>query len=308
MPKTHVDKSVLINKKSNEVFTILNDFNHWTAWSPWIILEEGVKVKVEENNKFYSWEGDITGSGNMRIISEKENESIEIDLAFLKPWKSTAKVGLILKEEAGGTRVHWTMDGSLPWFMFWMKKMMETFVGMDYQRGLEMLKDYIEDGKVHSKLDIAGYTQYKGVKYIGIKRDGTIDGVSDYMEKDYTKLLEFMKGKHMDKVAGAPFSIYHKWDPIKNVLSYTACVPYSELPSDLLDGMITGETMDSKVHSISHTGSYRHTGNLWSAQYARQRAKKFKMNKKIDPIEIYWNSPKDTNENELKSEVLFAVK
>ena len=307
MPKMHIDKSIVINKKPAEIYPKLNDFNHWEAWSPWLILEEGVKLNVAEDGKYYDWEGDITGSGNMTVLKEEENKYIEYNLTFLKPWKSVARVGFLLKEEGEGTRVHWTMESGLPFFLFWMKKMMTVYVGMDYERGLNMLKDYCEDGKVHSKLEIKGLGTLEGCNYVGFKTDCTLDTVGDRMKTDYEKLMPFMKGENEDKMAGYAFSIYHKWDPVKNVVSYTAAVPVKEMPEKLLDGMITGSVPTSKSFSVLHTGAYRHAGNPWSAMYSRQRAKKFKLNKKVHPMEVYLNSPKDTPENELKTEVVFAV-
>lgn len=139
-----------------------------------MILEPEATVNVEEGGKYYEWNGARIGSGNMRVSSEKENEFVELDLTFLKPWKSTSKVGFYMKEQGEGTEVTWTMDGSLPFFMFFMKKMMETFVGMDYDRGLRLLKDVVEDGEVHSKLDIEGKGEYPGGKYIGNYHHNTI--------------------------------------------------------------------------------------------------------------------------------------
>ena len=308
MPKIHIDKSIVINKPATEVFTRINDFNHWGKWSPWLILEKDVKVNVREDSKYYEWEGNITGSGNMSIASEVENTSLNIDLTFLKPWKSVAKVGFLLKPEGDSTRLHWTMDSSLPWFMFWMKKMMIAFVGMDYERGLNMLKDYVEDGEVHSVLDFKGVDSYEGCQYVGIKSTCTIDGVGEQMKTDFEQLMPFMIGEHKNKISGPAFSIYHKWDPVRNVVSYTAAVPVSSVPENLQDRMITGFVPSTKVFKVHHTGAYRHAGNPWSALYTRQRAKVFKMNKKIDPMEVYLNSPKDTPENDLQTEVLFAIR
>jgi len=38
----------------------------------------------------------------------------------------------------GKTEVTWTTDSSLPFFLFWMKKSMEGFVGMKLARAPEM--------------------------------------------------------------------------------------------------------------------------------------------------------------------------
>jgi predicted transcriptional regulator YdeE len=299
----------VINAPIETVYKSISDFHSWTTWSPWLVAEPEAKVAVRKDGKFYSWEGDIVGAGEMTISNEVENESVAIDLLFLKPWKSKAKVHFTMKEEEGGVRVMWDMDSSLPFFMFWMKKMMEAFVGNDYQRGLTMLKDYAEIGKVPATLSVKGMEEFKGCTYIGIKHDNVITSeMSTHMEADYTKLLSYMKDGREKNMAGPSFSIYHKWDMVNGKASYTACVPVNEVPSDLPAGVITGSVPATKVHVMHQTGPYRYIGNIWSAQYMRLRSKKFKGNKGVHPMERYLNSPTNTEENNLETEVLFAVK
>lgn len=50
-----------------------------------------------------------------------------------------------------------------------MKGMMAASIGMDFDRGLRMLKDYLETGEVHSKLDYPGQTNFEGFHYVGIR-------------------------------------------------------------------------------------------------------------------------------------------
>lgn len=40
MPKINVTRSATINSSIDNVYTKLNDFNHWTKWSPWLIMEK----------------------------------------------------------------------------------------------------------------------------------------------------------------------------------------------------------------------------------------------------------------------------
>ncbi|MDB2657073.1 SRPBCC family protein [Crocinitomicaceae bacterium] len=308
MPKMHIERSGLINASLDEVFKIVSDFHTWTEWSPWLVTEPGAKVNVREDGKYYSWEGDVVGAGEMTISNEVENTSVDIDLMFLKPWKSKAKISFHMKKEGDGVRLSWDMNSSLPFFLFWMKKMMEAFVGNDYERGLTMLKDYSEQGKVPHTITVKGMDEFKGKKYIGIKRNFAVKGIPDAMREDYTKLMEYVMGGYADKQDGASFTIYHKWDMVSGEASYTACVPVTEVPTDLPTGVITGSVPATKVHVVHGKGPYRFTGNIWSAQYLRQRGKKFKANKGVDPMEVYLNSPMNTDENDLETEVLFAVK
>lgn len=299
---------MVINKPINEVFTEVNNFKNWPEWSPWLVLEKECKVDVEENGKAYSWEGDIVGAGEMKIENEVENKSIDCDLLFLKPWKSKAKTGFTFQEVEGGTKVTWNMASSLPFFMFFMKKQFEGFIAMDYDRGLNMLKDKVELGKVPFELSIDGFTEQKGTKYVGIKRTVSLDQLSTTMEADYKKLMPLAHGEWRPQIGGAPFSIYHKWDMKNKQAEYSACIAVSDFPSNLGSEFVTGETPTTKVHKVTHNGPFRHVGNAWSAQMMRMQGKKFKTNKNISPMEIYLNSPVDTPENELKSEVVFAVK
>lgn len=307
MPKMQIDKSIHIDAKPEDVYAKVSDFNHWQPWSPWLIMEHGVKVDVEKGGKYYSWEGDRVGSGNMKITSEKENESVDYDLTFLKPWKSHAKVGFKIKADGNGSKVNWTMESSLPFFMFWMKKMMTAFVGMDYERGLKMLKDYVEDGKVNSELEFTGNTVYEGCKYVGIKSGCTIDDMGEDMKKSFGTLEAFFANNNIER-AGDSISIYHKWDMINRRAEYTSAIPVKEVPGNLDASLISGEIPKLNVHIVSHKGSYAHMGNAWTTQYNMQRAKEFKHNKKVDPFEVYRNNPMEVEESELLTEVNFATK
>ncbi len=304
----NISKSIIINKPASEVFVKLNDFSQWPSWSPWLIMEPNVKLNIREDKKHYTWEGEVVGAGEMTIIDEKENESIDCDLTFLKPFKSKAKTGFKLSQEGDGTKVTWTMESSLPFFLFWMKKKMEVFVGMDYDRGLELLKDVVEEGKPNCELTFKSNQKFKGGKYIALKTTCTIDTMPNAMEKDYTKLMTYVMENHQDKIDGYPFSIYHKFDPVGGGVSYSACFPLKEIPADLPNGVTVNEIPTLNTHVTHHKGSYRHIANAWTGQMMYSRAKKFKMNRKHHPMEVYLNSPTNTPENELETEVHFAVK
>lgn len=307
MPKMHVITSIIIEKPVDAVYSILNDFNHWSAWSPWLIIEKNVKVNVSDNNKFYEWEGDLVGSGNMQIVSEEVNKSIDIDLTFLKPWKSKAKVKLELKKVGENTEVNWIMDSKLPFFLFFMTKMMTTFIRMDFERGLNLLKDYIEDGKVHSQLEFPGIESYEGCNYVGIKSTCGVYEISEKMRSDFEKLMSYF-GDKQENISGAPMTIYHVWNPVKNIVEYTCCVPVKNSNVDNLpSGFVLGQLPKQNIHIVEHTGPYHHLGNAWSAQVSRERAKKFKKNKKAYPFEVYLNSPKDTDKMELKTNICFPI-
>ena len=85
MPKMNVNKSILIDATPAKIFPIINDLNNWEQWSPWTLAEPTAKITVAKDGKYHDWDGDIIGSGNLKITSEVKNESVVMNLQFLKP-------------------------------------------------------------------------------------------------------------------------------------------------------------------------------------------------------------------------------
>ena len=119
--------------------------------------------------------------------------------------------------------------------------------------------------------------------------------------------MEWSK-ENENNVAGAPFSIYHKWDAVKRTTEYTACVPVNEIPASLPAGMTSGSVPATAMNTIGHVGPYMHIGNAWSTQYSMKQSKKIKVNKNIDPIEVYMNSPMEVGPNELHTVIHMPIK
>ena len=307
MASFHVVRTKQINASISKVFTTLTDMSSWSKWSPWLIMDPEANVNVAADNHSYTWEGNRVGKGHMEIAKEQLNSEIDYNLTFLKPWKSKAKVKFKMVEKDGGTEVEWHMDSSLPWYLFWMKRMTIAFISNDYDRGLNLLKDYIEDGEIHSKLNWLGESQFPGCDYIGIKRDCTIDEMEYVMKEDFEKLMAFS-----EDVAGADktkaFSMYHKFNFVKQTASYTAGIPTTTIPSDLPENAFIGNIPATKIYTLEHVGPYQHPGNAWTTMYTMHRKKEIKPVRSIHPFETYGNSPTDTNPNDLITHINFAVK
>lgn len=306
MAKLNIQRKVNIKASSEEVYKIISDFHFWESWSPWLIQEPGVKVDVNEDGKYYEWHGDRVGAGNMTLLNETINKSIDYDLTFLKPWKSTAKVRFEIEELKDSCEVVWYMESSLPWFMFWMKKMTEAFIGMDYERGLLMLKDRVEEGKVHSELNFIGAASLPEINYIGIKSSSTKAAMPDQMENDFKKLWSQFDDEK--EVIGDGFTIYHKWDMVKDQIIYTAAIQIKEVPKNLDSSILKGRIPKTETYQLEHKGPYHHLGNAWSTMYNLKRAKVFKLNKKIHPFEVYGNRPDRVKPNQLLSTINFPTK
>ena len=297
MPKFNVARKKLIKAPIDKVYKTIADMSSWPKWSPWLIMEPEANVNVSNDGRSYSWKGSRTGEGIMKITQTEENKLAMYDLNFLKPWKSEAKVGMHLSEKDGGTEVKWTLDSSLPFFMFWMTKQMTTFIGMDYDRGLNLLKDLMEDGKINSKLNFIGEEDFPGCDYICIERECNLSQMPNKMKEDFEKIMAYAATKPEIDPTKA-FSIYHKYDPVKNKAAYTAGIPSAGSES-LPSGFTRGTIAPTKVYTLEHVGPYEHLGNAWSTIESMKRNKEFKAKKGMHPFETYGNSPMDTDPNDL---------
>lgn len=313
MPATYVEKSVQINASMEHIESVLSDFNQWLSWSPWLLMEPEATVTVADDNHYYEWSGNRVGSGNMVFNGVEDvgdsTRLLRYSLNFLTPWKSTAEVEFVLRPTEVEERVDvtWTMHSSLPFFLFWMKKSIQNFIGMDYERGLAMLKEQIETSSVSSALDFVGETVFNKTKYIGITTVSELSDMEVNMNRDFTALGKLMDDRE-EVQNGAPFSIYHDMDMSKHSCKYTAAIPVSAVPSDLPDDMVVGDFPETKMYCLRHEGKYEHLGNAWSTLHSMQRNKEFVTNNKANSVEVYINDPDEVVPQDLITDVMMPIK
>jgi len=306
MPAFTVNNSIHIDAPIDRVFESVRNFNEWTAWSPWLIAEPGATVE-QLGPDAYSWEGKIVGSGKMDVIDDRRPNAIDYKLHFYKPWKSQADVRFEFAERDGGTETTWSMNSSLPFFMFWMTETMSKLIGMDYQRGLNMLKDHIETGSVPSTLELAGIQPFAGLDYIGVRKTCSMEEISEGMAECYGRLNDWMQ-ENGEQPASDGLSIYHHWNLKTQTTDFTAAFPVPQIPSDLPSGLRSGSLPACDAFLVRHTGPYRHLGNAWSAGMQHKQAKQFKASKKIDCFEIYEHCAGDPDGHENVTAIYLPVK
>jgi effector-binding domain-containing protein len=311
MPKFQVRKSIIINAPIEKVFQNVKDFNNWSKWSPWMILEPGSKSKISgtgmDIGDISAWDGELIGAGEMEHQVIEDYKMIEQELRFFKPFKSTSRVSFEFSEEDGGVKVTWTMDGSLPFFLFFMKKMMVAWIGMDFERGLMMLKDYTETGKIESKIDFKDIVDYPETHYIGKTYTCRIDDLGPSMEKAFPELMEVLNHAKVAPV-GVPFSIYKKYDMVKREAQYVAAIPVAQ-GSEVSDPEYkTGKLEESRAIKVVHTGDYKFLGNAWSFAMNYVQKKKLKASKANQGFEVYVTDPSEVEMKDAVTEIYIPLR
>jgi len=313
MPKIHVEKSISINAPQDTVKAAIEDFAKWPVWSPWLITEPDAQVDVRgtagQIGHGYDWNGDLVGSGSMEIASIVGNRQ-NMDLHFLKPFKSKAKVAMDLSHTENTTDVTWSMDSSMPFFLFFMTGMMKSMIGMDYERGLKMLKAYCETGKVNSRIEIVGVVDAPENRFVGYDTSATIKDMGASMSETLPRIANQATSLGLTPNASAIGAIYTNMDMKSGHCDYTAIVPVVESLDSikLTDGYRSGSVGGCRAIKVIHHGAYEFLANGWNAAFSSQRRGKLKLLKSQPPFEFYPDDPATTPEAELRTEIYVPVR
>ncbi len=305
--KYEIKKSIEINATPHAIIETLGDLKTWSIWSPWVILDPQTKLIYEGNPKEigsnYRWESRHIGEGKMTI--EKINEThIDYFLEFFKPWKSTAKAHFsVIKISEDITLLTWTMQSHLPLFMFWMKNRMKAWIGMDFERGLELLKCYIEQGKIEMELYFDGVVETSTIDYVGIPNHAKKSQLSKVMGEDFKKLL----GDFVPTPQSTILSIITKFDMFTDDFEFICAISdpaYTEAKTPY----ITGTIPSSKALKVRLKGDYAFLSNAWSMVIMHQRSGKYKIQKDTMGYEVYLNNPSEVAPHELLTEIYLPIR
>ncbi len=309
MPRYHVQRSIQIAAAPQQVFDTVADFGTWTKWSPWLCCEPNAQVNVTENassvGSIYSWKGEIVGQGEIEHRDLQPGRLIDEEIRFVKPFKSKSNVSFEMEPAGGGTELTWHMNGSLPWFMFWMKSLMEVLIGMDYERGLKMLKEWIETGQVLSKTKIRGVESVGPLQVAGVRKTCLLSEIGPSMDAAFAEAKQKLAAHNLP-TDGQPISVYHDFKMKAQLFDYTTgfVIPDSAtVPSELSPWSLPA----TKALCVEHVGSYDHLGNAWSAANQFVRYKKLKQSK-AGAFEICKSDPKETSPAELRTEIYLPLK
>lgn len=146
--KTHVERSIAIDRPPGEVHAMLDSYKRFNEWSPWYELEPTAKYVYSGPESgvgaSLAWEGAKVGKGSQRIAESVPQQKVVNALDF----DGTQAVGTFeLKAEGDGTRVTWSLDSAHGHNLVsrWFGLVLDKMVGKDYDKGLAKLKRVMEE-------------------------------------------------------------------------------------------------------------------------------------------------------------------
>ena len=146
-----IARTATISAPAQVVFSQVNDFHKWEAWSPWAKMDPAARNAFEGapsgTGAVFTWAGNRkVGEGRMTLTESRPPELIRITLDFLKPFAASNIAEFTFRPEGSQTVVTWAMSGKKNFIAraVCLFMNMEKTVGGEFEKGLAQMKAVAE--------------------------------------------------------------------------------------------------------------------------------------------------------------------
>jgi hypothetical protein len=155
-PRSHMERSVVINAQPAAVYEELISFKNINTWSPWFKLDPNMKLTYEGPEAGVgakmTWDSQDpnVGKGAQWIMEAEENRRVKSGMNF-GAMEGNFVAEFILEPTPEGTKVTWTYDGDVSntptmnaAFGKFFGAFTDSMLGPSYEQGLDALKRKVE--------------------------------------------------------------------------------------------------------------------------------------------------------------------
>ena len=146
-----ISRSLLMRAPASDIFPLVNDFQQWLPWSPWVKMDPTAIVQFKGpsagKDAVMEWAGNAkVGRGVSTIVESVPSSLIRFRQEFIKPMKTTNMAQFTFEPQDGQTLVTWTMKGTNGFVgkAFALAFSADKMVGTQFEQGLEALKALVE--------------------------------------------------------------------------------------------------------------------------------------------------------------------
>ena len=146
LPQTYnVERSIEIDSNLSKVFELSNDLERWPLWSPWVALDNSVKVEIGDISKGMganqTW-SDNNGTGRLTFIESTKDKRISYNIWFGDAKESATSTMILEQITDQKIKIHWTIEGNvqIPIIGFIFASLIDTLIGSAFELSLDNLK------------------------------------------------------------------------------------------------------------------------------------------------------------------------
>jgi effector-binding domain-containing protein len=251
-------RTTTIDAPQDMVFRTVNDLSTWESWSPWKEMDPNMKVTLGDpyvgKGGSYSWVGEASGSGKMEIRSSSGPDSLKTHVSF--DGQGEADAFWRFEPTESGTKVSWGFHSDFPFPMNAMLLFMdfEGALQKDYDRGLELLKSYVEKKAMDTKQALEVKTVELPLRhFLAIREKASFANMTKVYEKNLPKVKQAVMDAGL-KEAGMPCGLYYSWDESAQETDFAQAIPLMSAAE--MDGFESVNLDPSSALLIEYYGSY----------------------------------------------------
>jgi polyketide cyclase/dehydrase/lipid transport protein len=145
-----ISRSTGISATADSLHRLIDDFHQWPKWSPWEDLDPDLQRTYSGSDQGvgarYAWKGNKKAGEGSMLITGSTPEQVDIEVAFVKPFRNTNQVTFTLTPTGDATEVEWTMRGERTglWGLIGRLMPMDRLIGRDFEKGLVRLMTVAE--------------------------------------------------------------------------------------------------------------------------------------------------------------------
>jgi effector-binding domain-containing protein len=267
-PTVHVERSIEIDRPASTVFTILNSFTFFSAWSPWSERDPdivyGYSGPASGVGARLNWSGDprLVGSGWQEITQSNPWSMIRTQLDFDQQGRVNSYYQI--DETGSGALVTWGFDtnlvegnsffGSLLARYFGL--FFDQWIGSDYEQGLIRLKSVAESlpATDFSGLEVEIIeAEPMDILYIAVNGRQSPGGIATGLAAAHREIATFM-AKHSIARQSPPMTINRGWDA--RDYEVHAAIPASATDVELSGVIKSGKSPSGLAVKVVHHGPY----------------------------------------------------
>lgn len=294
----------------DQVFDRIIDLESWSEWSPWLMHEPDCPLSFQGNIKevggSYSWDGKYIGAGTLEhSLLERPNRA-EHKLSFTRPFKAVCGVGFELEAEEQGTKVTWSMNGSMPFLFRPMIRRTKEMISQDYEIGLAMLGGLLAPQSEHPRFEFLGNQEREVTHYLSKSWQGHLDDMPEAMSQGFDEIDSYVKASDIEPI-GQPFSVYTKVKKRGTYFEVDMAIPVAEGTTD--DKYEIKQVPGGLYNQTQLQGSYGFLKGAWYSAMCHLKMTKIKFDWKRPCVELYENDPKQAeHSNQIVTSIFIPIK
>jgi effector-binding domain-containing protein/uncharacterized protein YndB with AHSA1/START domain len=307
--RVHVERSVLIEREAAVVFDVLDDFDQFSAWSPWAEMDPSATYDYsgpgEGVGATMRWSGnEQVGSGTQQIIEAVPNERVVTALDFGEMGRGIATFRLEARD--GATQVTWGFDTDFEGDLAgrWFGLFFDQMLGPDYEKGLTKLKALVESLPARATAE-GEDVEFEPLTLLYVRGTAPVDdteAVGLALAEMYGEITELMTARGLAQV-GAPLTVTHALE--NGVWRFDAGIPVDRNDVELSGAVQAGESPGGKAIRYVHLGPYDGLSGFREAVMADVKARG--LSQRAPAIEQYVSDPGDTPPESLVTHLIVPV-